>query len=219
MQLQNALADCGWREAVERCQQDASEAFSFITEKLELPMLTLKMDIFHMGKSEVDDDHRFVRERLLEVAIPEESGNGKQITLEDCLETYFNSRIEVKRYLKRRGTLNSLRSRTSIDSSKGNALHIESLELDDSQSSSPSTTMPQAPLPPYSSRQRATSIIQENCISERDEESAVTSSLDGGNQQGRPRAGTLRKEVMMPAWQFFSLIRQFKCSCFTGSSN
>ena len=170
-------------------------------------MLTLKMDIFHMGKSEADDDHRFVRERLLEVAIPEEPEQGREITLEDCLETYFNSRIEVKRYLERRGTLNSMRSRQSIDSSKGHSLHIESLELNDSQPSTPLENTPQSPLPPYSSRQRAPSIIQENYISEKNENCDMILTQEGGGQHGRPRAGTLRKEVMMPAWQFFSLIR------------
>ena len=170
-------------------------------------MLTLKMDIFHMGKSEADDDHRFVRERLLEVAIPEESSDGKQITLEDCLETYFNSRIEVKRYLERRGTLNSMRSRPSLDTSKEHALHIESLEVDDSQPSTPLANVPQSPLPPYSSRQRAPSLIQESYISEKNENSDMAPLQDGANQHSRPRAGTIRKEVMMPAWQFFSLIR------------
>lgn len=135
MQLQ--LSACGWKDAAAVRQQDASEAFSFITEKLALPLLTLKMDIFHTGKEDVSDDHKFVNERLLEVAIPEEPKDGTVIALEDCLETYFNNRIEVKRYLERRGTLNSGRPRSSVDLTKGSASHVEVAEYEDSQPSTP----------------------------------------------------------------------------------
>ena len=106
--IQRAIADCGWQEAADLHQQDASEAFTFITEKLDLPLLTLKMDIFHTGKEDAADDHKFINERLLDVAIPEDpNGQRREITLEDCLEAYFNNRVEVKRYLERRSTLSS----------------------------------------------------------------------------------------------------------------
>ena len=82
-----------------------SETFSFITDKLALPLLTLKMDVYHTGK-EVNDDHRIVRERLLQVAIPENPEEGTEIRLEDCLESYFNNKVEVKRHLQRRNTIN-----------------------------------------------------------------------------------------------------------------
>lgn len=174
-------------------------------------MLTLKMDIFHTGKEDEEDDHKYVQERLLEVAIPEARSDNSVITLEDCLETYFNSRIEVKRYLQRRATMNSVRSRSSIDIGKSYTVHIESVEL---EPGSPSSWNPQPSLPPYSPIRSATShsqhpsIIQENFVSEKDEEAGLSSGrLDGVLSAGRPRAGSLRKEVMMPAWQFFSLIR------------
>lgn len=176
-------------------------------------MLTLKMDIFHTGKEEANDDHRFVQERLLEVAIPEEPADGKVITLEDCLEIYFNSRIEVKRYLERRATMSSMRSRWSVASHKAQALHIETVELDESQPSTPLSARPQSPLPAYSpvrpatGRDRTPSIIQEHYVSEKTDMGDFVS--DENSDRGRPRAGTLRKEVMMPAWQFFSLIRGY----------
>ena len=212
-QLQDALAKCGWHEAAEKQQQDASEAFSFITEMLELPMLTLKVDIFHQGKEESNDDHRFVRERLLEVAIPEEPSDGRIITLEECLETYFNNRIEVKRFLlDRRLTTSSMRSRWSVDSIKGRALHIEAVEVDESQPSTPSSIMPQSPLPAYSparpTRDRAPSIIQEYYPSEKSEIPELSlSDAETNGQKGRPRHHSIKKEILMPAWQFFSLIR------------
>lgn len=83
--LQDSIATCGWEEAANLRQQDASEAFTFITEKLDLPLLTLKMDVAHGGKEAADDDHRFVSERLLNLAIPD-APEGEPVKLESCLE-------------------------------------------------------------------------------------------------------------------------------------
>lgn len=104
--LQEALGDCGWDAARKLAQQDVSEAFTFITDRLALPLLTLKMDVYHTGKEDTDD-HRIVRERLLDVAIPEPPDDGSSINLEDCLENYFNNKVEVKRHLQRRNTINA----------------------------------------------------------------------------------------------------------------
>ncbi len=168
------------------------------------------MDIFHTGKEDESDDHKFVNERLLEVAIPEEPEDGTVITLEDCLETYFNNRIEVKRYLERRGTLNSLRPRLSVDFTKGSASHVEVAEYEDSQPSTPISPSPESAGPiisPTSARHRAPSIIREHYVSEKGDLLGSPSPLTKeSSESGRKRAGTLRKEVMMPAWQFFSLI-------------
>lgn len=215
--MQERLSDCGWKEAATLSQQDASEAFSFITETLALPLLTLKMDIFHTGKEEATDDHKFVNERLLEVAVPEEPGDGRIITLEECLETYFNNRIEVRRYLERRNTTKSVQPRLSVDSSKGSASHVETVELDESQLATPispdapSTTVIKSPVPVSTTRQRAPSIIQDRFLSEKHGAFGLSSSIEEeGGLSGRPRAGSLR-QVMMPAFQFFSLLRK-SCS-------
>lgn len=210
--LQDALGTCGWSEATELRQQDASEAFTFITGKLELPLLTLKMDLYHAGKEDKEDDHKFVNERLLEVAIPgptEQSGN--TVTLEDCLETYFNNRIEVKRHLQRQNTLRSVRS---MDTGKDHALHIETVELPSgAESPAPatpsSTTTPALPRRPIDGRRRTDSIFSERYIQEKGE-SSDQKILDEKTSPtvGRPRGASIRKEVMMPAWQFFSLIRK-----------
>lgn len=76
-------------------QQDTSEAFAFITETLQLPLLSLQVDLFHQGKKD-KDDHKVVYERLLNLAIPPDS-EGKGLKLEDCLEEYFNAQVDVKR--------------------------------------------------------------------------------------------------------------------------
>ncbi|KAF2446375.1 cysteine proteinase [Karstenula rhodostoma CBS 690.94] len=217
--LQDALAQCGWEEAAEVRQQDASEAFTFITGALELPLLTLKMDIYHTGREDREDDHKFVNERLLEVAIPEEDETDKGVTLEDCLENYFNNRIEVKRYLQRQNTLPSVHT-TNRDNGKKETLHIETIELAEPETplvATPTTfgpPSPVSPVRPLAGRRRGDSIFSERysvsgAVKEYgrfDEKKHLQEMLDKSSS-GRPRsASLLRKEVMMPAWQFFSLI-------------
>ncbi|OKL57722.1 hypothetical protein UA08_07122 [Talaromyces atroroseus] len=203
--LQASLSECGWKEAADLRQQDASEAFTFITEKLELPLLTLKMDIYHTGKEDAADDHKFINERLLEVAIPPEHIDGTPITLEECLEAYFNNKIEVKRYLERRGTINSVRSFDSTVKG-GGSVHIEAVEVGSSAPSPVRTSslkigFPLSETPSVPSIiSRKSSIVQERFVPDKD-------SSDHSTQHGRARKGSYRKEVMMPAWQFFSLIR------------
>lgn len=217
--LQDALAQCGWEEAAEVRQQDASEAFTFITGALELPLLTLKMDIYHTGREDREDDHKFVNERLLEVAIPPENEAEKGVTLEDCLENYFNNRIEVKRYLQRQNTLPSVQAATK-GTEKKETMHIETVELSGPETplvATPTTFGPPSPLSPVrplSGRQRGDSIFTERYTlhgtpteyARFDEKKHLDEMLDNSSS-GRPRsASLLRKEVMMPAWQFFSLI-------------
>lgn len=233
--LQDALAKCGWEEAAEVCQQDASEAFTFITGALELPLLTLKMDIYHTGREDKEDDHKFVNERLLEVAIPEQDGD-HVITLEDCLETYFNNRIEVKRYLQRQNTIASMKSRDDSgvdrDPEKTEMIHIESVELLEPESplvSSPTTmesVTPSTPTrPQFDGRRRADSIFSQRLTRKApetwtfDEKKHLQEILDHSSG-GRPRsASLLRKEILMPAWQFFSLIRECVSNMYTNRSN
>lgn len=93
--IQNALAACGWKDAMLLEQQDTSEAFAFITETLQLPLLPLQVDLFHQGKRD-EDDHKVVYERLLNLAVPADP-EGKGVKLEDCLEEYFNTKVDVSR--------------------------------------------------------------------------------------------------------------------------
>lgn len=204
--IQASIAECGWQEAADLHQQDASEAFTFITGKLELPLLTLKMDIFHSGKEDTADDHKFINERLLEVAIPEASaGENKDITLEECLEEYFNNRVEVRRYLERRSTMNSIKS--PIDSKlKAAAIHVETVEVDpESSPVTPIASTPSGHPSRPTARSRGQSIIQERYGPVRTVSGSTLNQVNT-DTSGRSRAGSLRKTVMMPGWQFFSLI-------------
>jgi hypothetical protein len=212
--LQDSLATCGWKEAALIRQQDASEAFTFITGALDLPLLTLKMDIFHTGKENREDDHKFVNERLLDVSIPEQEGE-EEITLEQCLESYFNNRIEVKRHLQRQNTLSSAR-----DPDKNKIVHIETLEI--SETDSPTAMTPTvvefptsmstllSPVRPLAGRQRGESLFTERHTKRENASFDEKQHLDemlGRSSTGLTRASSsLRKEVLMPAWQFFSLI-------------
>jgi hypothetical protein len=210
------LSECGWQDAAELRQQDVSEAFTFITSELDLPLLTLKMDIYHTGREDAADDHKFVSERLLEVAIPPAQGDQGSLTLEDCLEAYFNNRIEVKRYLERRSTLSSMKS---FDSTiKGFAAHVEAAELNSpgpspilSTSSrideaAPSSSMTDINHSPILQNQR-TGIVQERFIPDKDGVDEKSEDLKPLPRR-RLRKGSIRREVVMPAWQFFSLIRK-----------
>ncbi|KAG5994103.1 hypothetical protein E4U54_003178, partial [Claviceps lovelessii] len=93
--MQDAMADCGWADAKLPEQQDTSEAFAFLTETLQLPLLSLQVDLFHHGKKD-KDDHKVVYERLLNLAVPPDP-EGRGLKLEDCLEEYFNARVDVLR--------------------------------------------------------------------------------------------------------------------------
>ena len=215
--LQESLAECGWKEAAELRQQDASEAFTFITEKLELPLLTLKMDIYHTGREDATDDHKFINERLLEVAIPSEPEDlERTIPLEDCLEAYFNNRIEVKRYLEQRSILNPTLSYDTSGSAsrKGGAVHVESVELvTDPACQSPASSKSVSVGSPL--RNRAPSIVQQRFIPDESGPSSPPAyEEDFKGTRGRLRSGSIRKEVLMPAWQFFSLIRKSLSNAF-----
>lgn len=53
------------------------------------------MDLFHQGEKD-EDDHKIVHERLLNLAIPPDP-EGRGVKLEDCLEEYFNTTVDVLR--------------------------------------------------------------------------------------------------------------------------
>lgn len=182
-----SLAECGWKDAMKREQQDASEAFTFITDKLNLPLLTLKMDLQHGGKEAVDDDHRFVNERLLSIALPPDKG--EVVHLADCLEDYFSDKVEVRRELERRNTLGSIRSTESL---KLSASVVETLDMGSKPSSAVNTPIDKEfHSLPFSLTKEA----MLNATSEK---------------MGRPRTGTIKsqdgKEILVPAWCFFSIL-------------
>ncbi|KAG8627945.1 hypothetical protein KVT40_003818 [Elsinoe batatas] len=228
--VQAALAECGWTAANQLEQQDTSEAFTFITEQLQLPLLTLKMDLYHTGKEDPNDDHKFVNERLLEVAILEEPQDGKPtVTLEDCLEHYFNNRVEVKRHLERqrraslkqydgleRQATNDTLERQETQDEKLPDLHIETIEVADYADSpaTPSTPALETPrkgpieqLRPSVGRSRADSIFSQRRVTVAAEPEKPADDAGSVNSaHTRKTRQSTRTEVLMPAWQFFKLL-------------
>ena len=175
------------------------------------------MDIYHTGTEDDTDDHKLIHERLLEVAIPPNPGNGKPIQLEDCLESFFNNRVEVVRRLERSNTVSSIRSGYSPSTEKSGTSHVKVTELDwpannsnndnnddDALRSPHEPGTPPTPLTPI--LDRASSIIRHRLVrNEEDVESPPDS--DSLSTRNSIRKGSIRKEVLMPAWQFFNLIR------------
>lgn len=180
-------------------------------------MLTLKMDLFHSGKEDTNSDHKLVEERVIEVPVPAQPNDGHSISLEDCLTTYFDNRVEVYRFQQgRRNTLSSTRSGMSDDMTKGQAWHVEVTSVQDSQPSTPQAIQsPGAPSPtmlvrPASDRERLPSIFASTVDPEKAELAASSSPRRYSDlTSSRRRAGSLKKEVKMSAWQFFNLIRKY----------
>ncbi|CZT05858.1 uncharacterized protein RAG0_11777 [Rhynchosporium agropyri] len=229
-QLQKALGECGWEDAVSLEQQDVSEAFNQLASILDLPLLSLKVDLYHVGQDDDPDDHKIIQERLLDVAVPDEPPPGKPtVRLEDCLESYFNNRVTVSRRLERKNTGSSLKGSSShheeqVEASLLSHVNVHVNELNWSTPDTPIT--PGSPVnlngsleSKESGRDRATSIIRHVVIPEEEDSSTVVSNstieVDGNgdleselssNDTSLHKEKT-RKEVMMPAWQFFNLIR------------
>ncbi|RWA07741.1 hypothetical protein EKO27_g7363 [Xylaria grammica] len=214
--IQEALAECGWKEARFLEQQDTSEAFAFITETLQLPLLTLQVDLFHDGKND-DADHKVVYERLLNLAVPPDS-EGKGVKLEDCLEEYFNSQVDVHREgLDEKKASDAFDQTTNPDqlpspSTPKSAIRV--VETDTSQAST-STEAPLTDARDFHSsasasqsicrphRSRAESIIQRVVIDRQEQPSDADTA---GLFLRAKRKASVVKAITIPAWQFFKLI-------------
>ena len=208
--LQEALSEAGWAEGGRLRQQDASEAFGFITDKLELPLLTLKTDLFHQGKFD-KDDHKFITERLLDVAVPEEAPTDAPLPLEKCLEEYFNNKVEVRRELQRRNTVTEPKGASEKDGEKGGPTHIETVEVPSGTETPISTETPnwKAAARPLHMRERAPSIFSERRVEIVDGVESDKVNKAATDQLRGQRKASVRKEVAMPAWQFLNLIREW----------
>lgn len=223
--LQEAMVDCGWKEAMKTQQQDPSEAFGFITEKLGLPLMTLKMDLFHTGKEEAENDHKFVHERLLEVAILDEPVEGsEEIRLEDCLEVYFNNQVEIKRQSEnsQQGMLVGAQSTSSAYPAEktdgdGSGIHIEIAEVASTPALTPGSTFDNknAPSPsrdpldrvrPGLGRQRGASIFSQRRVDVAGVDQREGKDLGKETSSSEEKKTEPNVEVKMPAWQFFRML-------------
>lgn len=121
--LLDTVFSAGWVPAYQKTQQqDTVELFEFITEKLAMPLLTLKVEIAHGGQEEKDDDHKYIHERMLHVPIPGSPAD-PPISLEECLEHYFANSIEVSRTLDRSMAIDNKIARKF-------SVHLETVEIE-----------------------------------------------------------------------------------------
>lgn len=143
--LMESLMEADWcdGQTLHR-QQDVSELFQFICDKMDMPLLTLKVDIAHGGKEVREDDHKLVNERMLHIPVPGDE-NDPPILLEQCLEQYFSNSVNVRRQIERRKTLDQLdavafkRPRSYSTKSKKYHVHVETVEMLEGEGGSPST--------------------------------------------------------------------------------
>lgn len=140
---------------------------------------------------------------MLDVAIPEDIPQGEVVKLETCLEEYFNNRVEVKRHLARRNTVNSL---MPGNEEKDAAVHVEVSEIDTPRTSTPAPPeehiQKAPPQRPLHMRERATSIFSERKV-----------KMNGDSKKSDDAQKGTKKEVLMPAWQFLNLIRECCYRC------
>lgn len=93
------LAEAGWQAAASSHQQDTAELFIELTSRLNLPTLTLQVDLVHGALVNQKDDSKIMTERMLSLPIPEAT-TPYPILLQDCLKAYFfDNQVEVRRTL------------------------------------------------------------------------------------------------------------------------
>ncbi|KAK0739862.1 ubiquitin carboxyl-terminal hydrolase-domain-containing protein [Apiosordaria backusii] len=216
--IQESLAACGWKEAELLEQQDTSEAFAFITETLQLPLLALQVDLFHQGKGDADD-HKVVHERLLNLAVPPDP-SGKGIKLEDCLEEYFNNKVDVLRdsLEEKKGgfstpkhtVLGTTEEDVETPTDNGESSRLQRRwtvqeTITHSPVSMTSPTLEPTTESPVVSRNRSTSIIQRIVVKD-EEDQTSNGEAECSTPKHRRRISTIVKAVTIPAWQFFRLI-------------
>ncbi|KAL2130564.1 hypothetical protein VTI74DRAFT_6232 [Chaetomium olivicolor] len=221
--IQESLAACGWRDAALLEQQDTSEAFAFIADALQLPLLALQVDLFHQGKKDADD-HKVVHERLLNLAVPPDP-EGRGVKLEDCLEEYFNNnkvdvlrdRIEEKKSLERPSLVTDSTIRTvpeDDDETPDEAAEAAPLQrrwtthgcVTESPVSTTDAKITSFDVP-SSSRARSTSIIQRIVVDQEGNSAGQTDPERLSLLERVKRTGSsVVKAVTIPAWQFYRLI-------------
>ncbi|KAL2197629.1 ubiquitin carboxyl-terminal hydrolase-domain-containing protein [Corynascus similis CBS 632.67] len=216
--IQLALAECGWKDAALLEQQDTSEAFAFIADALQLPLLALQMDLFHQGKGDADD-HKVVHERCLNLPIPPDT-EGKGIKLEDCMEAYFNNKVDVLRDSpedKKSTDKPALSPESTIRMVPADEDETPRADEDITQLQRRWTTHGDIVQSPVSvstsdsiaspSRTRSTSIIQRFVVDGKNSGAPTTDPEARGLLQRARRTGsTVVKAVTIPAWQFYRLI-------------
>ncbi|KAJ2752932.1 hypothetical protein GGI19_003490 [Coemansia pectinata] len=112
-EVRTVLHSCGWLGDDNGCppanrytQQDVSELYMFLMEKLQMPYLPLEVRMVH-GADYDEADSRMVTQRVLELSLPDDDSDSLEqpLLLQSLLERYFfDNRVEqLERSLKADG--------------------------------------------------------------------------------------------------------------------
>ncbi|KAI6715009.1 ubiquitin C-terminal hydrolase [Diplocarpon mali] len=228
-QLQQALSDCGWVDASSLEQQDVSEFFTQLATILDFPLLEFQVDLYHIGKEGDTDDHKKVQEHFLNIAVPETLSPGRtNVRLEDCLENYLYSRIDVRRAVDLSDRDSCLKPTISHDEGEPSAQSGISVQVSDLGTSVPASPIHSTPSSPRGGLDRSSSLLLRRKIFQDsgveiknlppDANSAdhnITARIKTDSDSGismkdgssPPKASKLTEvEVQMRAWQFFKLV-------------
>lgn len=204
MRLCECLMKLGYNEAMSHRQQDVAPLFEFLTETLQMPLLTFKVEIKHLGKHE-NDDTKYSKERILFVSVPDAADSATPvkpedkfvenpsdgldaILLEECLEHYFNNSISVKRELERRATLDSLHGPLEAPEKK----EVSDADVELSQDLPTSIS--------FSTRARHSTQGSQSALLKARTRSSTLSIWSMTSLESKP------KEVMLPAWMLLRLL-------------
>lgn len=198
--LLTAIKKAGWHSSCAEKQQDCCDLFEFIADYLEMPMITLKMDIAHGGKEETKDDHRLINERLLLVSVPNTDDASQPILLEECLESYFANSISVSRQIERRRTLENhenplIRNRKFSVSIHAQELTNSNVSLDQ--------------LPPPEEKSLPQIVLHDNTPEPDDNPPPYSTVSTSQPLQSEKRSTPLwnkNMEIDLPAWMFLQLV-------------
>ncbi|KAL6450988.1 hypothetical protein SBY92_001238 [Candida maltosa Xu316] len=224
-----ALMKLGFKEALSHRQQDAATLFEFLTSTLNMPLLTFKIDIRHGGKYNKKDDEKLSKERILFVSIPNDEESEKEnvahdedaessnksssvlseeseeeedsITLEECLEHYFNNSISVKRELERRATLSNITEDKYDDEDDGKPRVVETT-FSDKYDFEKIENINKKTL------SRSDSLKSDGVrVGIRPRSSTLSIwSLNNETNENSRRGSVSGKEVSLPAWMFLRLL-------------
>ncbi|TQS35713.1 hypothetical protein Golomagni_03859 [Golovinomyces magnicellulatus] len=188
--LQDALAACNWNNNSTE-QQDASEFYGFIAQTLNIPLLSMKSNIYHHATPDESHDHRIIEEQVLNVSIPDVE-EGQTVPLERCLEEYLNNKIEITRSLPHSYAFSSIRSETD----KGLLYRC------DTSRSTPSLPISSQ----FIETPKPSNLVRSRTMEEVPSRKDLSHTHKKLNKSQSLR-DVSRKDVRILAWQFFNILR------------
>lgn len=152
------------------------------------------------------------------MAVPPDP-EGKGVKLEDCLEDYFNTTVDVSRdnfeekgsddrpLLSPRSTIRVVHNSAEEEAEAEDYVDGTPLQRRWTTADTPEPSSSSIDTERPSARHRSTSIIQRIVLD--DEGKPTDSDASSLLQKAKKKGSTVVKAVTIPAWQFFRLIRMY----------